>query len=327
MSKTKIEWAERTWNPITGCTKISAGCKNCYAERMSKRLAGRYGYDKDNPFKVTFHPNRLGEPLKWRKPQVVFVCSMGDIFHEDVSDEWILKIFDVIRMCSPGVGDYPEHTFLILTKRPERMRDIMLRMRFDNSVPRMYLEEKEDMFTSYPIGRYLKNVWLGVTAENKKTADKRIPILLQTPAAKRFVSVEPMLGAVDLTQTPTDSNAITLNALTGIPYDWDYEQWIPEDDIGSKLDWVICGGETGPGARPLNSSWARSLRDQCIGAGVPFFFKQQGEWGYKPYGNRKGMNPYESAKVDGDLIFKCGRKLAGRKLDGQEWNERPEVEN
>jgi len=312
MAKTKIEWAERTWNPITGCTKISAGCKNCYAERMSKRLAGRYGYDKDNPFKVTFHPNRLEEPLRWRKPQMVFVCSMGDLFHEDVPEDWINRVFAVMALC-------PQHTFLVLTKRPERMK--------------MFIED----YYAYesPSGdeqgvHTQANVWLGVTAENQEMADKRIPILLQTPAAKRFVSVEPMLGVVDLTQTHTDSNAITLNALTGIPYDWDYEQWIPEDDIGSKLDWVICGGETGHGARPMHPDWARGLKDQCVNAGVPFFFKS---WGDYCYVDQMPRDTYAKLDAKANLAghgdyekpWKVGKKRAGRLLDGREWNERPEV--
>src|SRR3990170_4343202 len=161
MANTKIEWATKSWNPITGCTKVSAGCQNCYAKRMAKRLAGRYGYPKDNPFAVTPHPERLQEPLSWKKPQRIFVCSMGDLFHEAVSFSFVRRVLDIVDSC-------PQHTFLFLTKRPERME-------------------------YYP----RRNVWLGVSVENQETEDERIPLLLQPPAAKRFVSYEPALGPVD----------------------------------------------------------------------------------------------------------------------------------
>ena len=365
MGNTKIEWAEKTWNPITGCTKISPGCANCYAERMSKRLVGRCGYDKDNPFQVTLHVDRLDEPLKWRKPQMVFVCSMGDLFHGDVPDDWIDQVFGAILGCKI-FNNVPDHTFLILTKRPERMREYLgtrtpeeLLRAWANACP-CYTDDPnvsvEDLVYSetcydwdehgrnsngseYKPWGYiqrlfpLSNVWLGVTAENQEKANERIPILLQIPAAKRFVSVEPMLGSVDLESLELGPNGygltFLLNALTGWAHGNIEKSGKPKvhrNDQFGRLDWVICGGETGPGARPMHPDWARSLRDQCVSAGVPFFFKQQGEWGYTPYGNRKGMNPYESIRLNGDLLFRCGKKFAGRNLDGREWNERPEVE-
>jgi len=226
---THIEWADEVWSPVTGCTKISPGCKHCYAERMAKRLRGRFGYPKDEPFQVTLHPERLIGPKKWKKPRMVFVCSMGDLFHEDVPFDFIHQVFNVMADCR-GIG----HTFLVLTKRPKRM------LRFFKSEDRLYIPPK--------------NVWLGVTAENQEQADKRIPILLQIPAKVRFVSVEPMLGPIDL--------------LT------DKYHWLEFDGIYPGLDWVICGGESGPVARPMNPDQARELRDQCKAAGVPFFMKQ-----------------------------------------------------
>jgi len=215
MANTKIEWCERSWNPITGCSKISEGCKHCYAERMSKRLAGRCGYDKDEPFKVTFHPDKLDEPLRWRKPSRIFVCSMGDLFHEGVDDGLLCRVFDVMAVAE-------HHTFLTLTKRPARMREFFARCVHGN----------------------FQNLWLGVTAENQQRADERIPILLQIPAAKRFVSVEPMLGEIDITKYLT------------------------------QLDWVICGCESGSNRRTCQTEWIRDLKNQCISVGVPFFLKQ-----------------------------------------------------
>jgi protein gp37 len=161
--KTEMEWTGATWNPVTGCTKISTGCRNCYAERMSKRLAGRYGYDKENPFKVTLHPNRLNQPLKWRKPNSIFVCSMGDLFHKEVPDDYIIRIFDVMRAC-------PRHTFQILTKRSERLSQI------------------------HPItGGWPPNVWAGVTVEAAENKN-RIGHLRKAPAKVRYLCCEPLLG-------------------------------------------------------------------------------------------------------------------------------------
>ena len=295
MSKSKIEWTDRTWNPVTGCTKISPGCQNCYAERMSKRLAGRAGYPEDNPFRVTFHHDRLNEPLKWNKPSRIFICSMGDLFHDSVSDEQIDLVFAVMAMAK-------QHTFLLLTKRAERMAAYI------NKHDR--LEQIRKMtWVAYPGYTYLNtpvpywpmpNVWLGVTAENQEQADKRIPILLQTPAEVRFVSVEPMLAQVDLESIPFDRYT-KMNVLQGCGITTrpgTMGQSIP-NIYSNKLDWVICGGESGPGARPMHPDWARSLRDQCKFAGVPFFLKQM--------------------PINGKLV-----KMP--ELDGVVWNDYPEVQ-
>jgi protein gp37 len=314
MNKTKIEWADATWNPITGCTKISPGCANCYAEKMSKRLAGRCGYPADEPFKVTIHPDKIDEPLKWKKPRRVFVCSMSDLFHKDVPMSIITYVLRMARSCEG-------HTFMILTKRPARMKEAIREM---------------VSWGMWPV----PNIWLGVTAENQEQADKRIPILLDTPAAVRFVSVEPMLGPVDL------CNFFTLSGCRiNCPDDYDicrlHSFECKYSHTSTRLDWVICGGESGPGARPMHPDWARALRDQCQGAGIPFFFKQWGEW--VPMGSEFGQpNSWSSRKwqqrVDdwrpgwdgmpwydgnGHSMIKVGKKAAGRLLDGREWSEFP----
>lgn len=232
----KIGWLNipgttgETWNPITGCTKVSEGCKHCYAERMSKRLAGRFGYPADEPFRVTLHTDRLEEPLRWRKPRTVFVCSMGDLFHEDVGDATIQQVFTRMKFA-------PRHTFIVLTKRADRMLAVLT----------AYSQPGWGQFGQ------CRNIWLGVTAENQQRADERIPLLLQCPAAVRFVSIEPMLGAVNIL---------------------DYVRGYGRFQSSTALDWIIVGGETGPGARPMQADWARSVRDQCKAASVPFFFKQ-----------------------------------------------------
>lgn len=292
--KTGIQWTNATWNPTIGCAKVSAGCKNCYAERMAKRLAGRYGYPQSEPFKPTIHLSRLDEPLRWRKPRMVFVCSMGDLFHEDVPPEWITTVVNAIRQANRKNW---QHKWLFLTKRPENIT------RWINWCP--------DHRAADAAAWFQKKAWVGVTAENQKLANERIPILLGIPAAVRFVSIEPMLGPVD--------------------------PWLPEKRKGfvshvhgKGVDWVICGGETGPGARPMHPGWARSLRDQCESSDVPFFFKSWGDWAAcKPAGYCEGMGSIGylgdgSYRFDQNMrMKKIGKKRTGRLLDGKEWGEYP----
>lgn len=328
---TKIEWCTETWNPITGCSPISEGGEHCYAARMVKRLAGRCGYDKDEPFKVTWHEDQLAKPYFWKKPRMIFVCSMGDLFHEDVPDEWVAKVFQVMVSS-------PRHTFLILTKRPERMKKFILGK---ISVP------NADFFIKWegvPKSDIFKNIWLGVTAENQQRADERIPVLLETPAAKRFVSIEPMLGPVDLNNILVPSEWQPDPSICLIPwYRFDALNAINDDHaIVSKnqLDWVICGGETGPGSRPMHPDWVRDLRDQCIQAEVPFFFKSWGDWravipqnGDQPYQTTPGITGVNGnvAQVvkshpedqEGICMERVGKKKAGRVLDGRTWDQYP----
>jgi len=245
---TKIEWCDEVWNPVTGCDPISEGCDHCYARRMACRLQGRFGYPSEAPFRVTFHPDRLDIPLKWKTPRRIFVNSMGDLFHEAVDDEWIKKVFnamatDILQPCL--------HTYLILTKRPKRMAAFFAANTKQGTLPWL-------------------NVWLGVTAENQARADERIPILLSIPAAVHFVSVEPMLGPVDLeTYLLSDADKAAhedqlLEPIQGFNY--------------RKLNWVIAGPETGPGKRKCKNFWINHLWLQCGAAGVPFFDKRKTGW-------------------------------------------------
>jgi len=237
MTKSLIEWTDETWNPITGCTKVSTGCKHCYAERLWQRLSAKNMPYEGRPFTdVQCHPERLSQPLHWKKPRRVFVNSMSDLFHESVRDDFIISVLMVIETAK-------QHTFQVLTKRPERMRDF-------------FCGESGAGLNVPPI----KNLWLGVSVENQETADERIPLLLQTPAAVRFVSAEPLLSPINMV-------------------------WVSHGLLDKRyyniLDWVIVGGESGPSARPMNPDWARSIRDQCQAAGVPFFMKQMGGKGKK----------------------------------------------
>jgi len=234
----KIEWTEKTWNPVTGCIKISPGCKNCYAERMAKRLAGRFGYPKEDPFKVTLHEKRLDEPLKWKKPKMIFVCSMGDLFHRHVSYDFISRVWDTIFDC-------PQHTFLILTKRPDTMANFL-----------MWLHHVKSRNIDYG------NIWVGVSVENQQQADVRIPYLLECDIATKFVSCEPLLSCIDLTRWFGTSFQ---------PWHWIDKKKAEDYPL---LDWVIAGGESGPGKRPVDISCLTSLKNQCKDGKVPFFMKQ-----------------------------------------------------
>ena len=294
MASTKIEWADAVWNPITGCTPVSEACENCYAKRMANRLAGRYGYPADDPFRVTFHRERLEDPLKWKKPRRIFVLSMGDIFHSDVPFYLTNEIFEVMRKAS----NMPGHIFMVLTKRPQRMAEFI----------ELLKRNKGPDFVRWP----LPNVWLGVTAENQARADERIHQLLQIPAAVRFVSIEPMLGPVDLREflkleiCPRCIGGIKTRQAEGWPrcnrcgFQGASMSSLWPEHASVHQRWVICGGETGPGARPMHPDWVRSLRDQCQAAVVPFFFKGWGKW---------TQNPSAAGK---------------RILDGRECNELPQ---
>ena len=306
--KTNISWATHVWNPSVGCTRVSSGCSHCYAFALHDRwyaanlkatdeisiveprptgserialvrqvepTALPFPAQYDLPFsKVQLLPDRLDAPLRWKKPRRIFVDSMSDLFHEDVPDEFIDRVFATMAMA-------PRHTFLILTKRPERMRDYAGnearpvhfssgdRSIADASTATKVLWAAQEMceggvpYKEYPNGIDMEwplpNVWLGVSVEDQATADERIPLLLRTPAAVRFASAEPLLGPVNVCLSDTQ------------------RCWCGEIRMNCdcpRIDWLIVGGETGKGWRPMNLDWARSLRDQCQAAGVPYFYKQ-----------------------------------------------------
>jgi len=271
--QTGIEWTDATWNPIRGCSRVSAGCMHCYAERQAIRqiksgYAGLIQRTSHGPAwtgEVRLVPELLDAPLRWRSPRRVFVNSMSDLFHERLPDEAILQVFDVMRQCANGWtgeigGEHGKlvaaHTFQILTKRPARMLDFCSRLRFaQNDARGMYLADQlsHNGFNPMPA---LRNVWLGVSVEDQATADERIPLLLQTSAAVRFVSYEPALGPVDFS--------------FGMPW----RKSGPALNVG--INWLIVGGESGPGARPCDVAWIRRAVEQCKRAGVPCFVKQLG---------------------------------------------------
>jgi len=284
MAETRsIEWTDATWSPITGCSLVSEGCRHCYAANLaatrlrahpSRRGLARVNAAGEAKFTgdVRLNEDWLDQPLRWKRPRRIFVCAHGDLFHEAVPDEWIDQVFAVMALC-------PQHTFQVLTKRPERARAYLSALE-DRSlvepVCALFIEAPE-LLKSRPFGveealatarRPLPNVWIGTSIEDQATADARIPALLAAPAALRFVSAEPLLGPVDLrgiwTHCPT--------------HDFASGFCVGPCPDRRRIDWIIVGGESGKGARPMHPAWARSLRDQCAAAGVPFFFKQWGAW-------------------------------------------------
>lgn len=293
MANTKIEWATKVWNPVTGCVKVSQGCKNCYAETYAKRFWGSRKFTE-----VRCHEDKLSIPLRWKKPQNIFVNSMSDLFHEDVPLEFIAKVFAIMYLnwCdfTPELK-HAAHNFMILTKRPERLKMLVDDTFFEHVAD--YANEYHDRFIRQLSGTLhlndevascfpLENVWLGVSTEDQNTFDERRFFLDQVPAVVKFISFEPLLG----------------------PIKFDFSE------VG-KFNWAICGGESGKNARPVHPDWVRSLRDQCAEHNIPFFFKQWGE--YAPF-------LFDDVdQTDFDSLIKVGKKKAGRLLDGIEHNELP----
>ena len=306
----KIEWTDETWNPIrarnreTGkvghfCIHISDGCKNCYAERIQPRFGNPVRYAAQDIGKVDLFLDEgvLTQPLRWKRPRMVFVCSMTDLFLEIVPTEWIDRIFAVM-------AEAEHHKFQVLSKRTGRMADYLDEA---HRCGPYWLAEHGISERPWP----WDNVWIGVSAENQETYHQRRGNLEDAPAAVRFLSLEPLLGPIDLL------------------LDADYGR------LSRKYRWVIAGGESGPGARPMHPEWARSIRDQCVAAGVPFFFKQFGEWAWSP----DEMNYAEGetwawvkygktgdsvvAHSSGHTAARVGKKFAGRLLDGRTWDEMP----
>ncbi len=412
---TKIEWTEKTWNPIVGCSILSPGCTNCYAMKMAARIeaadeagfrkavahavetspwpddsdhenriraemnngrvpshyAGTTQASKAGPVwtgKVALAPEHiLMEPLRRKKPTMYFVNSMGDLFHEDIPDEWIDRVFAVMALC-------PQHTFQVLTKRSARMLEWVTRASRATLLMNRRIDGDNVVDTDDFLARHinlagswghpecariwpLPNVWLGVSAERQQEADERIPDLLATPAAVRFVSAEPLLGPVDFTRLNWigGRRLDALQSYTSVPLA-DPGHWQHERNDLPSLDWIIAGGESGPGARPMHPDWVRAIRDQCAAAGVPFFFKQWGGWA--PLGAAYTEDPDEEQAImeapdnrsgniccidtDGSMpvdyrysgeyqpppsawwMERVRKSRAGRTLDGVTWDQMPD---
>lgn len=377
---TKIEWADATVNAVNGCSVTSPGCTNCYAMKLAgTRLrdhptrAGLTTQTKAGPVwngEVRLHEPALLQPLKWKRPRRIFWNAHGDTFHDAVPDEWIDRVLAVCALT-------PQHTHMILTKRSSRMREYLtakgwaLRISdIVNAWPKDQIGTGNEYTADFRLasGAALPNVWLGVSVEDQTRADERIPDLLATPAAIRFISAEPLLGQVDLRwiAEPDAEKDGVIDSLLGCNWiesergqefrparpghqDRVMLRWVcsPEADILSKrkIDWVIAGGESGPGARPMHPDWARSLRDQCAAAGVAFHFKQWGEW--------HPSDMHEDCTLKSIMAFRSdysqewrptdalswsfnegwqgmcliGKKRTGRMLDGAEYNGLPESQS
>lgn len=332
MGDTNIEWADRVWNPIAGCSIVSPGCTNCYAMKMAHRIEGmNAALGRRNHYAGLTTKSKAGAvwtgkvavaadniflaPLSWKKPARVFANSMADLFHEDVPDDVIDRAFAVMALC-------PHLTFMVLTKRADRMCAYfadagavkrIIHQAFKLDQPDGAWLSADHEIAGDPI-LPLPNVWLGVSVEDQRRADERIPHLLATPAAKRFISAEPLLGPVDL--RPWFSGEYlgsTYNDGHIRRYD------LSGEPVGG-LDWVIAGGESGPKARAARPDWFRSLRDQCAATGVPFFFKQWGEWA--PLDGTGLVSEQPDAKPKDD-IYRIGKKRAGALLDGKLHREFP----
>ena len=332
---THIEWTDATWNPITGCSIVSPGCTNCYAMRLAgtrlKYIPSRNGLTVDSKAgpvwngEVRLNEQWLDQPLRWKRPRRIFVCAHGDLFAENVPDEWIDKVFAVMALA-------PQHTFQVLTKRAARMRQYI---NSNETRLRVLGDGVADAFDAAGIpwnGNWgdrhsqaiasatiwpLPNVWLGVSAEDQTRADERVPELLATPAAIRFVSAEPLLAPIQFDDFCNGHKFI--DALRGNWWHDDPDGPNPISRGHEKIDWIIVGGESGPGARPMHPDWARSIRDQCAGARTAFFFKQ---WGaYLPGGQMMADGRLWSSAGGNNLH--ASKTLAGRFLDGAEHNAMP----
>lgn len=336
VGKTDIEWTDKSWNPSTGCDKVSQGCKHCYAETVARgRLATAYStrlpvvrneLNDANPFALRLWPERLEKPLQWQKPSRIFVNSMSDLFHPDMPEEFIDQVFAVMALA-------PQHTYQVLTKRPELMAAYISTPGRAGAVAaetgsaiggarRWPFIRPDDLAARWP----LCNVWLGTSVEDQAAADERVPHLLASPAVVHFLSCEPLLGPVTLPDSwpgcwhPTSEGTAP-----------DHSRCL------SPKTWVICGGESGPGARPMHPEWPRALRDQCREGGIPFFFKQWGAWAPETHSNFARYQA-RTVRYEGSLVspvsqeshgvepvYMCeiGKARAGRILDGRTWDAYP----
>lgn len=354
--KSRIEWTDATWNPVrartnpqspipdprTGwhCTHVSEGCRNCYAEKINRRLGTGLDYKPASrrDLEIFLDEKTLTQPLRWKRQRRIFVGSMTDLFADFVTDAMLDRVFAVMALS-------PRHTFQVLTKRPERMREyfgsniVAWGMRIAKGIHFSELAAFNSSISNTPRVP-LPNVWLGVSAEDQASADQRIPHLLAAPAAKRFVSCEPLLGPIDLTldnlvcgpcprcsggsQVEPDTNANACRRCDGLGKSGEWA-----------IDWVIAGGESGPGARPAHPDWFRTVRDQCEAAGAPFFFKQWGSWAPRAEWsprlkmvaiNRDGSRTPDDVNPDdvgGQRFVSVWKSEAGALLDGREHREFP----
>ncbi len=305
---TKIEWtrgddgtAGATWNPVTGCTKVSEGCDHCYAETFAERWRGIPGHPFEQGFDVRLWPERLTLPLRWRRPRRIFLNSMSDLWHDAVGADLIAQVLAVVAVAR-------QHTFQVLTKRPGRMCSLLGDDGFWGQVGEAVTAHEPSPEARAAIsGRFLPNLWLGVSVETQKWAPVRLDKLLATSVAGvRFASCEPLLGELDI------------------------RRWLT-----GGLEWVIAGGESGPRARPMHPDWARSLRDQCQAAGVPYFFKQWGAFAPEAHGHDRGGISFTDrrgqswsrleklAPPDAIRMRRVGKSASGRLLDGRTWDEFP----
>lgn len=378
--KSAIEWTDATWNPLRGCSRVSAGCMNCYAERVAHRFNGEGAPYEDLTHivngkptwngKMKLVPSVLEQPLRWTRPRRIFVNSMSDLFHESVTNEYIAAVFAVMASA-------PQHTFQVLTKRPKRMLEWFrwissAKYEGDKPAPPRILcgvclvglpgaqgFRADSQFSAYiytssqaaaNMAWPLPNVWLGVSVEDQAAADERIPLLLQTPAAVRWISAEPLLGPLELDQwLAIHKHWKSSDSLPKAPWHPPYpKHWYKRQALvgaGWKcpLHWVVAGGESGPGARPSHPDWFRSLRDQCAAAAVPFLFKQWGEWApgecISPVArcvqtaswwadkwlfDRENLAREDLHYADEPDLYRIGKKAAGRQLDGALHDEYPQ---
>lgn len=387
-TRTSIEWTDMTWSPVIGCTRVSDGCRGCYAmhgahiraHNPNLKIAEAYGGTTLNTGdgvdwtgQVNVVEDRMVEPLRWRNPLKVFVNSQSDLFHEQIPDEVIARIFAVMALT-------PRHTYQVLTKRHGRMRTLLNNPAFrhmcEEAEARLVNDEKTPGLSRYQreayLGQWLShfakplpNLWLGVSVEDQKTADLRIPALLATPAAVRWISAEPLLGPIDLwgkADRHGHRGRLTywLDGRPGPGTTHTTDTGVEMTDIvtGPRLDWVVAGGESGPKARPAHPAWFRTLRDQCAHSGVPFLFKQWGQWGLEAPVDSEGriirgkrglgvtLADDGTVYAPGDLsypdgprygeairaghdkarltqVYSVGKKAAGRQLDGCTHDEFP----
>lgn len=369
--KTGIEWTDATWNPITGCAIVSRGCTNCYAMKLAgtrlKDHPSRYGLtqaSKAGPVwtgEVRLNESWLGQPLRWKRPRKIFVCAHGDLFAENVPDEWIERVVAVAIAAWLLNG----HISQILTKRPARMRDTFKRRVFWEAVNLRIADLVRGHYDPLTIDDYgpehpCDGLWLGTSAEDQASANQRVPALLETPAAVRFVSAEPLLGPIDFRAIQPADKYHQVDALNGT---FGFSR--PHIAYSPRIHWIIAGGESGPGARPMHPAWAREIRDACKAAGTAFFFKQWGSWApvsemsdqaidacYRPaHPTRPESTRHclvanmvmhqDGARFRDSAIYQSGayaagtgamrlmhigKRRAGRHLDGLEHSEMPEAQ-